>query len=476
MSGTALAMLLCRSVIIAILLDLLSLSFATRTAFVEIVVCDNTDERSMYTDKLQGTFANIGTLSRAQGDVLQISPFGLCNISNGESLYDDEWVGVVKLTVPSRESPSCNDTVQKALGAVKKGAKAVIFDVTDSPGAAAELNSQKTLIQRPVIIISGKHARKLMTIVRRQNVLKARISWKPRMNQTTDSSGEYVDMVIFMTCFILITITCFILLLKIKWKQTKKESSLAKMAYDAVSKMESKKYEEKREVETVKKMKEKQHDRALGSHSCSVVGISCVICLEPFRQGQEIRIVSCGHEFHLKCVDPWLLTNYTCPLCMLNIVEREGNGIKTESRCSPSIRSVFRCCFASSPLSSSSMVYSITLEDSHSDNLSIATNDMVDTTHYNDSTPTSDNLWTERVREAPEGCRQAAGTSVPHLSTNSGRSTAVLNSRNADILQNSLDRNDLNVQENERWKENRTRAVQIAELAKVKYTDLGDAV
>ena len=35
---------------------------------------------------------------------------------------------------------------------------------------------------------------------------------------------------------------------------------------------------------------------------------------------QEIRVVSCGHEFHLKCVDPWLLTNYTCPLCMLNIV------------------------------------------------------------------------------------------------------------------------------------------------------------
>lgn len=35
---------------------------------------------------------------------------------------------------------------------------------------------------------------------------------------------------------------------------------------------------------------------------------------------KDVRVVSCGHEFHLKCVDPWLLTNYTCPLCMLNIV------------------------------------------------------------------------------------------------------------------------------------------------------------
>ena len=116
------------------------------------------------------------------------------------------------------------------------------------------------------------------------------------------------------------------------------------------------------------------------------------------------------------------------------------------------------------------MVYSVTLEDSHSDNLSVATNDIVETIHYGESSPTSDNLWTERVREAPDSGRQAAGMSNSRFSLISGRSTALLNSRDTDILQNSLDRstNDLNVQENERWKENRTRAIQIAELAKCK--------
>ena len=63
------------------------------------------------------------------------------------------------------------------------------------------------------------------------------------------------------------------------------------MAFDAVSKMESKKYEEKREVETVKTMKEKLWERTLETHSHSAMGISCVICLEEFKQGQVIYLL-----------------------------------------------------------------------------------------------------------------------------------------------------------------------------------------
>ena len=56
------------------------------------------------------------------------------------------------------------------------------------------------------------------------------------------------------------------------------------MAFDAVSKMESKKYaEEESGVETVKTMK---GTRTLSIQSCSVVGFSCVICLEEFQDGQ----------------------------------------------------------------------------------------------------------------------------------------------------------------------------------------------
>lgn len=63
------------------------------------------------------------------------------------------------------------------------------------------------------------------------------------------------------------------------------------MAYDAVSKMETKKYDERRKVETIKTMKDKQWERTISSHNCSTLGVCCVICLEEFRQGQVLLLL-----------------------------------------------------------------------------------------------------------------------------------------------------------------------------------------
>jgi hypothetical protein len=50
----------------------------------------------------------------------------------------------------------------------------------------------------------------------------------------------------------------------------------------------------------------------------------CMVCLEMMQKGQEVRCLPCGHRFHRKCIDTWLLSKRKCPLCNLNIVQHFG--------------------------------------------------------------------------------------------------------------------------------------------------------
>ena len=44
--------------------------------------------------------------------------------------------------------------------------------------------------------------------------------------------------------------------------------------------------------------------------------MECVICLEDYENGDEIRKLDCGHFFHIDCIGTWLETGHpSCPLC-----------------------------------------------------------------------------------------------------------------------------------------------------------------
>ena len=42
---------------------------------------------------------------------------------------------------------------------------------------------------------------------------------------------------------------------------------------------------------------------------------SCVVCLNDYTPGEELRALSCGHYFHDECLRDWLSHRHTCPLC-----------------------------------------------------------------------------------------------------------------------------------------------------------------
>ena len=47
---------------------------------------------------------------------------------------------------------------------------------------------------------------------------------------------------------------------------------------------------------------------------------TCAICLDDFEAGGQVRHLPCNHEFHLGCIDPWLMNhNRLCPVCKMDI-------------------------------------------------------------------------------------------------------------------------------------------------------------
>eukprot|EP01084_Bolivina_argentea_P037088 68545_1 len=49
----------------------------------------------------------------------------------------------------------------------------------------------------------------------------------------------------------------------------------------------------------------------------------CSICLEPLQNNQQKRYLPCTHGFHSDCIDPWLGTHRTCPVCRFDLDQNQ---------------------------------------------------------------------------------------------------------------------------------------------------------
>lgn len=57
-----------------------------------------------------------------------------------------------------------------------------------------------------------------------------------------------------------------------------------------------------------------------GSSSGNFVDPECYICLGIFQDGDEVKVLPrCHHCFHSDCVDKWLTTQSSCPLCRASL-------------------------------------------------------------------------------------------------------------------------------------------------------------
>jgi len=51
------------------------------------------------------------------------------------------------------------------------------------------------------------------------------------------------------------------------------------------------------------------------SYDDNVTSNECLVCLAPYRQGDVVVSLSCGHSYHAPCLKEWLVRQCHCPYC-----------------------------------------------------------------------------------------------------------------------------------------------------------------
>ncbi|XP_050837578.1 E3 ubiquitin-protein ligase RNF43 isoform X2 [Serinus canaria] len=210
---------------------------------------------------LEGEFANVAEVTPAEGKLLQSHPLSLCNTSEDEHT-ESGFITIVKLEQPDRDPNPCLSLANKAKLAGERGARAILFDITDDESAADQ--------------------------------------------------PDY-DVWILLTVVSTVVVIILIFVVRTKCQLNRTQDSVQQQTLQAIGQLATRRYQPRA-------WPAPRWDSASSCNSAPV----CAICLEEFSEGQELRIISCSHEFHRECVDPWLQQHHTCPLCMFNILARDS--------------------------------------------------------------------------------------------------------------------------------------------------------
>ena len=90
-------------------------------------------------------------------------------------------------------------------------------------------------------------------------------------------------------------------------------------------KSEAKKAIGRLEVRTLKRDDEETRS---DSHTCAV-------CIDSYKPGEVVTVLTCGHFYHKACIEPWLLEKRTCPMCKCDILKALGVDAEEEKDGSP---------------------------------------------------------------------------------------------------------------------------------------------
>uniref|UniRef100_A0A8C8TZJ7 RING-type E3 ubiquitin transferase n=1 Tax=Peromyscus maniculatus bairdii TaxID=230844 RepID=A0A8C8TZJ7_PERMB len=228
---------------------------------------------------------------------LKMDPTGKLNLT-----LEGVFAGVAEVT-------PAEGKLMQARMAGERGASAVLFDITEDRSAAEQLQ-QPLGLTWPVVLIWGNDAEKLMEFVYKNRKAHVRIELKEP--PAWPDYDVWILLTVVGTIFVIILAS--VLRIRCRPHHSRPDPLRQRTAW-AISQLATRRYQA-----SCRRARAECPD---SGSTCSSAPV-CAICLEEFSEGQELRVISCHHEFHRTCVDPWLHQHRTCPLCMFNIVEGDS--------------------------------------------------------------------------------------------------------------------------------------------------------
>jgi E3 ubiquitin-protein ligase ATL41 len=67
--------------------------------------------------------------------------------------------------------------------------------------------------------------------------------------------------------------------------------------------------------------------------TASTVGVDCAVCLSLLEEGEVVRMLpACRHVFHVACIDKWLSSSASCPVCRADVSPQPQAPGRAQSR------------------------------------------------------------------------------------------------------------------------------------------------
>ncbi|KAK2911184.1 hypothetical protein QQF64_026845 [Cirrhinus molitorella] len=121
---------------------------------------------------------------------------------------------------------------------------------------------------------------------------------------------------------------------------------------------------------------------------------ACAVCIESYKPGDVLSVLTCNHFFHKSCIEPWLLEHRTCPMCKCDILKALGVEMDVEEQPQISVPD-FRS------FSTSEDLHSETVSHTHSETASSGYASMHGTEHLSAAEGLQNGVQEEQLDASP---------------------------------------------------------------------------